>query len=100
MHPSQQEMVDADYKGPAKLLGVSGSGKTCVVVRRAIRLSSLYPDKRILIVTLNRSLAMLINDLVGSYFEEGERNNIEVMPFFKVCQKYLFEIWSARIKSG
>jgi hypothetical protein len=40
LHPEQEKVVRADYTGPAQLSGVSGSGKTCVAVRRALRLST------------------------------------------------------------
>jgi len=39
MHPMQEKMVDMDFSGSAKLSGVSGSGKTCIIVNRAIRLA-------------------------------------------------------------
>lgn len=89
MHPDQQQFVDADYAGPAKLSGVSGSGKTCIVVRRAIALAEKYPDEKILILTLNRSLALLIQTLVDKAAREEIRGQIEVLPFFKLCQNLL-----------
>lgn len=86
MHPDQQQFVDADYSGPAKLSGVSGSGKTCVVVRRAIALAEKYPGEKILVLTLNRSLAALIQTLVEKAAMESIREQIEVLPFFRLCQ--------------
>ena len=91
MHPEQQEMVDKDFKGSAKLLGVSGSGKTCVVIKRAVRLAIKYPDIKVLVVTLNRSLAILIDELVQCVADENIINRIEVKPFFKVCQEHLLD---------
>jgi len=32
LHPDQTDVVEKDFSSSAKLLGVSGSGKTCVVV--------------------------------------------------------------------
>jgi hypothetical protein len=89
MHPSQQEMVDIDFKSSSKLLGVSGSGKTCVLVKRAVRLADKYPDDQILVVTLNRSLANLIGELVEVVAGKDTVSRIHVKPFFAVCQKYL-----------
>jgi superfamily I DNA/RNA helicase len=89
MHPDQQQFVDANYAGPAKLSGVSGSGKTCVVVRRALALAEKYPGERILILTLNRSLATLIQSLVDKAALETVRNRIDVLPFFRLCQSLL-----------
>lgn len=99
MHPDQQQYVDASYNGPAKLSGVSGSGKTCVVVRRAIVLAERYPHERILVLTLNRSLATLIQGLVDKAAKPQDLKRIEVLPFFKLCQNLLakFEPENSRL---
>ena len=57
LHPEQRAAVDADFSGPAQLSGVSGSGKTCVAIHRALRLANISLDRRVLVVTLNKSLA-------------------------------------------
>jgi len=90
MHPAQQKMVDMDFAGPAKLSGVSGSGKTCIIVNRAIRLAKQQPEKPILILTLNRSLAALIEELVDhACVDKKIRETIQVKSFFCLCQEYL-----------
>lgn len=91
MHPEQEKFVDEDYTGPVKLTGVSGSGKTCILVKRACALAKKYPEERILILTLNRSLANLIKDLVEKAALEEVRPRIDVMPFFSLCQKLLHD---------
>ena len=40
LHPEQEKVVQADYPGVTQLSGVSGSGKTCVAVRRALRFAA------------------------------------------------------------
>jgi superfamily I DNA/RNA helicase len=91
MHSSQQKVVDNDFDGSAKLSGVSGSGKTCVVVNRAIRLAMKGPDKPVLILTLNKSLAALINELLDfACSNENIREKIISKSFFELCQDYLF----------
>ncbi len=89
MQEEQEEIVKLDFDGSAKLFGVSGSGKTCIVVKRAIRLATKYPREKILILTLNRSLSRLIHGLVQAAAPIEMTQNIEVSPFFEVCQKYL-----------
>lgn len=91
MHPEQQRFVDADFAGPAKLSGVSGSGKTCVLVNRAVSLAGRYPGSKILVLTLNRSLAALIDSLVSKAAPPDVRSNIDAIPFFKLCQNFLSE---------
>jgi hypothetical protein len=63
LHPSQKELVDRDFNGPARLRGVSGSGKTCVLVHRARRLARLYKEP-VLIVTLTESMRKLLDNLL------------------------------------
>lgn len=89
LHPDQQQIVDHDYSGPTKLVGVSGSGKTCIVVKRAIRLAEKYHGEKVLILTLNRELACLINDMVNAACPDDLRDLIEVKPFFRLCQEFL-----------
>ena len=66
LHPEQRRIVDKDFSGAARLSGVSGSGKTCVIIHRALRLADKYQDDRILVLTLNHALAKLINDLIDA----------------------------------
>jgi hypothetical protein len=89
LHPQQEKVVKADYAGVAQLSGVSGSGKTCVVVRRAMRLAET-PSARILVLTLNRSLAGLLQQLVdAACVDEGVRGRIEVTSFFELARTLL-----------
>lgn len=91
MHPDQESVAFSSFKGPAKLLGVSGSGKTCVVIQRAIYLAKKYPEESILVVTLNKPLAVLIENLVSQLVEPEYADQIKVKPFFFVCQDLLNE---------
>lgn len=63
LHPEQKEFVVRDFSGPARLRGVSGSGKTCVMVHRARRLAKKYKED-ILLVTLTESMKRLLDILV------------------------------------
>ena len=91
LHPDQETVVNRDINGPSKLVGVSGSGKTCIVVKRAIRLAEKYSNEKVLILTLNRPLALLINDMVAAACIPDIRKQIFVMPFFSLCQELLKE---------
>lgn len=93
MHPEQQRLVDAEYEGPTKLSGVSGSGKTCIIVNRAISLAKKGSDGKILITTLNRSLARLINDLLDYACPDEElRSIITCKSFFDICRELLIRL--------
>ncbi|MES2177825.1 MAG: UvrD-helicase domain-containing protein [Gemmatimonadota bacterium] len=86
MHPAQDAVADEDFAGSAKLVGVSGSGKTCVVVRRAVRLARAYPGESILVLTLNPALARLIRMLIAESCDSAEAERITVKPFYELCR--------------
>ncbi len=91
MHPDQSEIVEEDFNGPSKITGVSGSGKTAIIVRRAVRLAKKYNGEKILVLTLNRALAKLIDELVTHVCPSSYRNNIYVKSFWELCREYLLE---------
>ena len=88
LHPDQREVVEKDFSGPSRLLGVSGSGKTCVLVHRAVYLAKKYKEP-ILITTINNSLSELLKELVDQLINlevqhrEEIRKLIEVKSFWK-----------------
>ncbi|SDY25872.1 UvrD-helicase domain-containing protein [Citreimonas salinaria] len=57
LHPAQQEFVDRDFNGPARVIGSAGTGKTVVALHRAVRLASESPDHRVLLTTFSEDLA-------------------------------------------
>jgi hypothetical protein len=65
LHPDQKRVVDEDFDRPVILSGVSGSGKTCALVHRTKRLAELYQE-RVLVLTLNQTLADMLKTLVES----------------------------------
>lgn len=63
LHPEQKQVTDRELRGPARLRGVSGSGKTCVLVHRARSLAKKYKEP-VLLVTLTESMRKLLERLV------------------------------------
>lgn len=57
LHPMQQQYVERDYRGPAKVTGGAGTGKTVVVLHRARRLAKQESRPRVLLTTFTRNLA-------------------------------------------
>lgn len=92
LHPSQRQHVDRDFKGPARMAGVSGSGKTCVVVHRALRLADLYAPDPVLIITLSPALATLINRLVDAQRGSLRPSNLRVTSIFDLCFDKLMQL--------
>lgn len=92
LHPQQREFVDLDLSGPARLAGVSGSGKTCVVIHRALRLARDATDKRVLVLTLNEALAKLISELIDAESGSTRPQNLVVKSVFGLCREKLVEL--------
>lgn len=89
LHPQQKQVVDRELRGPSRLRGVSGSGKTCVLVHRARALTRKY-QQPVLLVTLTESmrklLERLLDDLCGV-----ERNQIHVKTMSMVAKDVLMD---------
>ncbi|WP_170755607.1 3'-5' exonuclease [Ruegeria lacuscaerulensis] len=99
MHPEQKTIVDRDYTGAAQLSGVSGAGKTCIALRRAIRLAGNADKPEVLIVTLNQSLAGLIKHLARLSCDEPDvLRRITVVSMFELCQRLLEELEPDRVR--
>ncbi len=81
-HQEQKRIAEKDSEKPVVLTGVSGSGKTCVLVHRARFLAGKYPGERILLLTLNRSLSRLLENLVQALCSPEELKNIQVLAFY------------------
>ena len=57
LHPSQREIVEKEFNGPARVSGTAGTGKTIVALHRAVFLARKHPDARVLLTTFSKTLA-------------------------------------------
>lgn len=57
LHPEQRKYATRSYKGPFRLSGGAGTGKTVVLLHRARHLARQNPAARILLTTYTRTLA-------------------------------------------
>ena len=56
LHPDQRRYAEADYRGPVRVYGGAGTGKTVVAVHRAVRLAREGRGK-VLLTTFSKTLA-------------------------------------------
>ncbi|MCF0158740.1 MAG: ATP-dependent helicase, partial [Veillonella sp.] len=63
LHPSQQQLVDADYKGTMKVSGGAGTGKTVAALHRLKHLSK-GSNSKVLFTTYTRTLKENLEGLV------------------------------------
>jgi hypothetical protein len=64
LHPTQRRLAQQNFRGPARVLGGAGTGKTVVLMHRAAHLARKVfsaPTDRVLVTTYTRNLA---NDLL------------------------------------
>ncbi len=77
LHPAQQELIDRDYSGPARVSGSAGTGKTIVALHRAVYLTRSNPDARVLLTTFSGALASALRTklkrLIGNEPRLGDR---------------------------
>jgi hypothetical protein len=57
LHPTQRQLVQRNYSGPARVSGSAGTGKTIVALHRAVFLARGNPDARVLLTTFSEALA-------------------------------------------
>jgi superfamily I DNA/RNA helicase/plasmid maintenance system killer protein len=80
LHPSQRELVERNYGGPARVAGSAGTGKTIVALHRAVHLARTHPDARVLLATFSEPLAAALRvkllRLIGN--EPRLRERLEV----------------------
>jgi superfamily I DNA/RNA helicase len=57
LHPEQRSYAERTYRGPFRLSGGAGTGKTVVVLHRARNLAGRDPRARILVTTFTTNLA-------------------------------------------
>ena len=84
LHPSQEKLATINAKGPTRVLGGAGTGKTVVAMHRARHLASkVYNGKtdRILFTTFTKNLARDISSqlrhMCGPEYERIEVTNLD-----------------------
>jgi len=65
LHPTQRELVQRRYGGPARVTGSAGTGKTVVALHRAVHLARQSPDARVLLATFSKSLRQALRIKLG-----------------------------------
>jgi superfamily I DNA/RNA helicase/mRNA-degrading endonuclease RelE of RelBE toxin-antitoxin system len=92
LHPSQKQIVEANFNGPARIKGGAGTGKTVVALHRtrhlARTLATTPPDK-ILVLSFNNRLAVVMGELLKRLCNDDEYRRIEVKTLHQWCAWYL-----------
>jgi hypothetical protein len=92
LHPTQDAIVRATFRGPARVLGGAGTGKTVVAMHRARHLAKLYPDDKVLFTAFNRNLAHNVSTLLDTLCG-AERARIDVANIHSWAVGYANRVW-------
>ncbi|MDX8145021.1 3'-5' exonuclease [Lentzea sp. BCCO 10_0061] len=57
LHPEQRKYAERSWRGPFRLSGGAGTGKTVVLLHRARNLARKNPQARVVLTTFNKTLA-------------------------------------------
>jgi hypothetical protein len=60
LHPVQRALVDRAWKGPARVSGSAGTGKTIVALHRAAHIARSDAEARVLLTTFSKPLALVL----------------------------------------
>ena len=71
--------------------GVAGSGKTEVLIKRAVLLSETHANSRILVLSHNKSISNALKQSITSLTKKSD--NIHCLPFLEWCRKLLGGTW-------
>jgi hypothetical protein len=83
LHPSQRQVAEQSFGGPARVSGSAGTGKTVVAMHRAANLLKASPDARLLLTTFSLPLANALEGklriLIGA--DKGIVPRVTVLSF-------------------
>ncbi|MCC7171411.1 MAG: DEAD/DEAH box helicase [Planctomycetes bacterium] len=85
LHPSQHRIVQRDAKGPLKVTGSAGTGKTVVAMHRAAHLAR--SGQRVLLTSFSRTLVRNIERSLVALCDEATRSNIHVGTIHAVARE-------------
>lgn len=92
LHPTQKKIARARTKGPMRLTGGAGTGKTVVAIHRAawlLREVFTAPDERLLFTTFTKNLAADIRGNLEKLLEPEEMPRVEVTSLDAWASEYL-----------
>src|SRR6266487_4196402 len=80
LHPTQREISQQNYSGPARVAGSAGTGKTIVALHRTVYLARAHPESRVLLTTFSEALANALRTklrrLIANEPQLGERIDV------------------------
>lgn len=83
LHPAQRQWVEREQRGPARVAGSAGTGKTIVALHRAVHLARSNENARVLLTTFSAALAnalqVRLRCLIGQAPRLAERIDVAAL---------------------
>ncbi|RAL21425.1 UvrD-helicase domain-containing protein [Thermoflavimicrobium daqui] len=100
LHPSQKELVEKSYKGPVRVLGGAGTGKTVVAMHRARQLvRTLLPkNEKVLVTTYTVTLANNIREILTTMCTAEEMERIDVQSIDSLAKEIVEKAYGIRVR--
>lgn len=95
LHPRQKKVVERSYRGPVRVLGGAGTGKTVVAMHRVrylIRHLIKEPHEKILFTTFTRTLAQNLREVLSSMCKPEEMERIEVIHIDALAKRIVEKV--------
>jgi mRNA-degrading endonuclease RelE of RelBE toxin-antitoxin system len=73
LHPEQQQLIEKEFTGPARVSGSAGTGKTIVALHRAVYLAKKHPEARVLLTTFSEPLANALRNKLKVLLKHSPR---------------------------
>lgn len=92
LHPTQRSIVERKFKGPARVSGSAGTGKSVVALHRATQLVKKNPGAHVLLTTYSRTLAARLAQQADLLLNPAsrERQLLRIEHLHKVTR----ELWT------
>ncbi len=84
LHPSQRDIVSADFSGPSKVTGTAGTGKTVVALHRARHLAR--NGRRVLLTSFANTLCENVQRSLRALCTDEELSRIDVRTVHQVAR--------------
>lgn len=80
LHPSQRDLVERQFSGPARVSGSAGTGKTVVALHRAATILQKDRRAKVLLTTFSLPLANALKHKLSVLTGNGN-SNMTILPF-------------------
>jgi hypothetical protein len=89
LHPTQRTVVEASFKGPARVTGGPGTGKTVVALHRAHRLAQRAAGRVVLVTTFTSTLSDTLRSGLDMIVDDDDAadDRIEVAHVDRLAHK-------------